>query len=400
MPVARTRLTDGTISALKPAVDRYFVRDESVRGLAVAIHPAGQKSFVYSFDYKDAGGIRQSKRVTLGDARTMSVKEARNLAATTKANYLAREAAPQTDGPHTWTVRTGFAEYVKRREPGVRHREDLEYYLDKYLADYGYANVPLTSLRRVKVADLHDTISKNHGKVTGDIVLNALGSVYKLAFKLSEEGTMPANPVTVAVELNRPDRGEQPWVRAEDLPEFLKAVRVVPNPLWQCCYQLGLYTGIRPEKLREIERVWLRPDRIVVPRAEMKMKSGRGDFTAPLSKAARQVVARALTLGDILHPGTRYLFPGDSKGHLSGNRPKSLPVPLKAMRRTHKTLGTLAGVSKDTIELLQDRAEGGVGDLYLEREGIFSMLLEAQEKIAMVIAKSGGGVDLTSPKLV
>ena len=69
-----SRMTDASIAALKPAALRYEISDPQQRGLRVAVHPSGQRTFVVRYRYDG-----RSKKLTLQAGIT--IEQARKLAA-------------------------------------------------------------------------------------------------------------------------------------------------------------------------------------------------------------------------------------------------------------------------------------------------------------------------------
>ena len=82
----RMRLTDASVSRLRPGEREYTVWDTTVRGLGVRVRTTGGKSWVLL--RQDAGG---SRRVSLGPVETASVAEARRAC-------LTRQVAPEPEG--------------------------------------------------------------------------------------------------------------------------------------------------------------------------------------------------------------------------------------------------------------------------------------------------------------
>ena len=99
MAAKRRRLTDANVAKLVPATRECTVWDTRLAGLGVRVRLSGHRSFVYC--RKGDGGAR---RITLGSAALMSVKEAR-------AKCLAIETGAQSGGPEDGAV-PSFAEFA------------------------------------------------------------------------------------------------------------------------------------------------------------------------------------------------------------------------------------------------------------------------------------------------
>ena len=157
---------------------------------------------------------------------------------------------------------------------------------------------------------------------------------------------------------------------------------------------LALLSGLRPGTLVSLERDWVRPDdrAIQIPR----MKSGR-TFHLPLSEPMVACVRRTLEAGDLLHPGTPWLYPTrNKKGERMATqvwKERSLPSETgHILRHTYRTLAHAAGVSTTDVQLLMDHKVPGVTGVYLHDRALFDHLLGQQEKVsAFILGLTGQG---------
>src|SRR5689334_22437498 len=84
MTPRRTLTTAKSVDALKPAADRYIVRDSDVSGLELRVQPDGRK--MWTLRYRANGERRRLKlgqyhpqRMTLADARRAANRELRKV---------------------------------------------------------------------------------------------------------------------------------------------------------------------------------------------------------------------------------------------------------------------------------------------------------------------------------
>ncbi len=65
------RLTDRSVKALRPKVERYEVWEDGRTGLGVRVSPAGRKSWVYMYLFDE-----KARRMTLGTYPALSLANA------------------------------------------------------------------------------------------------------------------------------------------------------------------------------------------------------------------------------------------------------------------------------------------------------------------------------------
>jgi len=121
MPRDRTRserLTAEAVSRMQAADKRYRVNDTKQSGLCVLVHPTGAKTF--SVRYVTADGKNSDK--SLGAYPTISVEQARRMAAEVRSNVVAHKIDPVEQ------ARAGRSEGKQKRE------RTLEVLIEAYLA--------------------------------------------------------------------------------------------------------------------------------------------------------------------------------------------------------------------------------------------------------------------------
>ena len=99
MAVKRRRLSDANVARLTPAAREYTVWDTRLAGLGVRVRPSGHRSYVYCRKGEDG-----TRRITLGTAALMGVKEAR-------AECLAIETGERPTRAESGTIPT-FGDFV------------------------------------------------------------------------------------------------------------------------------------------------------------------------------------------------------------------------------------------------------------------------------------------------
>jgi integrase len=122
MPAERIVLTEDRIRGLKPPDRETMLWDRDVRGFGLRCYPSGLKRFI--FQYRTGGRGAAQRRITLGEAGTLRLADARD-AARKYAGNLAMGRDPQAD----------------RKEDARREASRLDRLLDAYEAHLGARGV-------------------------------------------------------------------------------------------------------------------------------------------------------------------------------------------------------------------------------------------------------------------
>ena len=140
-------------------------------------------------------------------------------------------------------------------------------------------------------------------------------------------------------------------------------------------------------KKRTLQREWLHLEdsAISIP----KMKSGE-PFDLPLSKYMVGLVREALQLGDMLFPGTPWLFPTRNKqGQVKATATwseRTLPSQTgHILRHTYRTIAQRVGIDKIDARLLLDHKVPGIDGVYIHEKALFDKLLASQEQMSSSI---------------
>ena len=129
------------------------------------------------------------------------------------------------------------------------------------------------------------------------------------------------------------------------------------------------------------------------------MKSGR-KFDLPLSAHMSELAKRAIALGDVLYPGTAWLFPtrankDDAKASTKRGdviatqvwREKTLPSETgHLLRHTYRTIAQRISIDKIEARLLLDHTVPGIDGVYIHEKALFDKLLEAQERMSAALS--------------
>ena len=391
------KLTEAAVRALTFEGKPRMVRDTKVTGLMVAVNKTN-KSYKVQRDLwvGERGRKRLVKTVshTLGGTDEITLDEARSRAIRvievikSGIDPNAPPPEPVAEQADTWTVRRMYQEYaadMTARECAPRTVLDTLDRLNTYLPDL--ADTPISEVKRSTARAEHQRISRDHGKVTANKVFRDFRAAYNFALKVVDDpDALPSNPV-LAVTFHK-ERASEKVILNDDLPDWWRRVQAITNPLRRDMHELGLLSGLRPGTLVTLRREWVRLDAraISIP----KMKSGRA-FDLPLSNRMVEVVRRAMAVGDVLFPGSPWLFP--SRSSKTGDviatqvwKEKALPSETgHILRHTWRTVAQNIRLNVVNARLLLDHTVPGIDGVYIHKGALFDSLLADQETMTAAL---------------
>jgi integrase len=387
------RLTEARVKALAYEGKPTVVRDTKVTGLLVAVNKTGKSYKVQRDLWVGPRGRKvlvKTVRHTLGGTEEMTLDEARSraLAVLDQIKRGIDPNAPPSVDAGGWTVRRMFEEYgadMRARGCVERSVRDMMDRLDRYLPKW--RDMPITEVKRSAAREEHRRITDQHGATTANKVMRDFRAAYNFALKVVDDpDALPGNPVA-AVTFNK-ERASNRVIMPEDLADWWRRVKALPNPLRRDMHLLGLLSGLRPGTLVALRRDWVRLDdrAISIPR----MKSGRS-FDLPLSGHMVEVVRRAMAAGDVLFPGAPWLFPSRSSktGEVIATqvwKEKALPSETgHILRHTYRTIAQRAGIDRVNARLLLDHTVPGIEGVYIHERALFDTLLAEQERMTAAI---------------
>lgn len=383
------KLTVRLVEKLQPG---ERVRDTDARGLFAECGAGGTVAFKFQSDLRAGprtGAARKpvTVRMTLGTFPELTLDEARRRAVVLREAVRAgrdpRPGAAPDPSPGAWTVAHMRDEYVRDlqiRQKASRTIGDLQDMFARYLPEW--LELPAAAVTRAMARDRHASITTAHGPVAANYALRAFRTCFNFAKRAQDAplGDNPAEAVTY-----HPQRSREAVILFPDIPGWLAKVRKLKNPLRAVMHELGLFSGLRPGTLVALERAWLRLDEraIVVPGARMK---ARREFALPLSGHMVELVRRALAAGDVLHPGSPYLFPtrngADEVIATQVWKERTLRGETgHILRHTYSTLANAAGVTSANRMLLMGQKVPGIEGVYLQERALFEALRAEQEKV-------------------
>jgi integrase len=399
---------------------QYMVRDTDLKGFYLIVGTR-KKTFVVQAEFWQAGE-RKSKRLALGGANEISVREARISAkgqlARIASGQLHREeteakaaeakaaeqqrAASSVDASASTkgvTLRQAWERYrVSHMERKGRSETTIAGYADhieRLLTDW--LDRPLSELgeKPELVADRHDKLTRDNGPSAGNGAMRTLRAVYNHARKRHRD-LPPENP-TFAVDWNVEKRRDTA-MGVEDLPGWFEQARRLRHPIRREFHLFTLLSGSRPGALLQarVEHLNLRERVLHIPRPK-----GGADraFDIPLSGPMILCLIRAMRAGAMLLPeqAREWIFAGESQdGHMVAHKePRHLLSKWgNDLRQTFRTVGQAAGLSEIDMHLLMNHSLPGVNAGYITRAKLLGgHLRKTQGELSKLIIRQSGASD-------
>ena len=403
----RMLLNDRAISDLEPpSSGQYRARDTQLKGFHVVVGTR-KRVFAVQGDLRKGGKRIATISVRIGDAETMSTREARATAKTYLAQISQGEhpnpkpaVTDQQAGEASPASGDGTGQAAAAR--GVALKEAWQRYRDAHLIRKGrsegtidgyrdhverlfkdWLDTPLKELadNPSKVISRHDEISRERGPYIANGAMRTLRAIYNHARKAHRY--LPADNPASVVDWNLEER-RNTAMGLDDLPHWFRQVAAMPNPIRREFHLFSLLSGCRPTALMEAkpQHLDLRCRVLNIPRPK-----GGADraFDIPLSRQMILCLMRVIRFARHFYPleADQWLFPADSdSGHLAEQK-EDREVLAKwgnDLRQTFRTLATPAGVSEFDARLLMNHAIPGVNAGYISRHKLLEDHLRTQQQ--------------------
>jgi integrase len=376
--LAKRRLTDRAIAALKPASPYRLVWDALVPGFAVRVTATGAKSFVLVSRFPGspnptARALGKVGAITLEDARI----KAREWLKLVDAGTDPAKAAIASERD---TLRAICSEYLARN-CGKRTVEWVRAILERLVLPT-LGPKPINSIRRSDIVRLLDGIEDANGVVMANRTLAIIRRVMNWHAARSDEFRSPIvrgmarGKEHARVRVLTDDELRAVWRATADagLPKAFSAfVRFL------------LLTGARRSEASEMRWAELVRSDWTLPAS--RNKTGQ-ELLRPLSRTALAIVEGVPRLGEWVFTLTggapltghaRFKIELDQASETSG-------WTYHDIRRTARSLMSRAGVPSDHAERCLGHVIGGVRGVYDRHQYREEMLL-AYEKLAALIAQ-------------
>ncbi|WP_095205223.1 integrase family protein [Mesorhizobium carmichaelinearum] len=408
----RILINDRAVIDLRaPNSGQYRARDTQLKGFHVIVGKRS-KTFAVQGDLRKDGKRVASISVRIGEAATMSTREAR---ATAKI-YLAQISKGEHPDPKpdllteqpasasvSWDNPTVQLDQQTDAAPkGVTLSRAWERYRDAHLIRKGrsegtiegyrdhverlfkdWLDTPLQDLAEdpAKVITRHDEITKEHGPYIANGSMRTLRAVYNHARRAHRY--LPADNPASIVDWNSEKR-RNTAMGLDDLSHWFHQVSALQNPIRREFHLFSLLSGCRPTALMEAQPQHLDLRRRILHIPRPKGGADRA-FDIPLSRQMILCLVRAIRFARHFYPSEakNWLFTADSdSGHLAEQK-EDRGVLAKwgnDLRQTFRTLATPAGISEFDARLLMNHAIPGVNAGYISRHKLLEDHLRAQQQ--------------------
>lgn len=296
------KLTAQAVAKIAPTTARFDVKDDSTPGLYLRVHPTGAKTWRYRFKLAD-----QVRVLTLGDAGTVSLADARRLAHEARAKVRSGEdpaAAAQiaaAERRRMPTVAEFADEYITRyAKPNKRSWREDAAMLDRWVVPR-IGRQKLDAVHRRDIVAILDDIHDSGAQRMPGKVLAVTRKLFRFAV---ERGVIEASPVVYITE--RQPKPARKAMTPEQIRTWWNGVNAVP-PRVMIALRLLLLTGQRPGEVAGIRVAEIVLDAEAGPTWSIpaeRRKNGRPHAVALVPEAV-EIVAQALAIAD----GSEYLFP-------------------------------------------------------------------------------------------
>jgi integrase len=356
--MARRRLTDKGVAALRPRSSRYTHPDVELPGHYVRVQPTGGKSFV-AVALDPAG---KQVWATVGNAAHLSIEEAR---AKARVAIAAIKAGEDRTGPESFhaVADAWLRRHVEAR--GLRSQTEIHRYLNKHILPT-WSRRPFRSIRRGDVAKLLDQIEDGAGPVAADFALSIVRNIGNWYQSRHDDYV---SPVVKGMRRSTPKERARDRILTDDETRLVWKV-AGESGTFGALVKLLLLTGQRREKVASmrwddvsIDGTWTIP-------AEDREKGNALELVLP-------GIALDIVRAQPRFANNPFVFAGRGGSYLNGYSKAKAALDAKVripewrlhdLRRTARSLMARAGVSSEVAERVLGHALPGLEQTYNRHE--------------------------------
>ena len=372
-----SRMTDASIAALKPAALRYEISDPQQRGLRVAVHPSGQRTFVVRYRY-----VGRSKKLTLQAGIT--IEQARKLAADALFEVSQGKdpaAAKAVKHGSKDTVQGVAEEFLLRHQGKLRSVTQYERILRRLvLPELG--QLQISSVKRRDVSRLLDKIEDGSGPPTAQLTLAVVRRLFSWHAARSDDFNSPI--VRGMSRIKESERRRKRILSDDELVRIWKAAEE-DNSAFGPYLQFLLLTGCRRTEAACMTWSEVNGNLWTLPAERNKTKQV---LVRPLSGAALAAMAKAPRFA-----GSDYVFSSTGGMFNTAHRKPAFDEltgtagwTLHDLRRTARSLMPRAGVSEEHAERCLGHLQSAIQEVYNQHKYIAEMT-GAYEKLSALITQ-------------
>jgi integrase len=373
----RQRISKRTVDALQPGES---IADLEVRGFTARCLPSGAVSF--DFRYRTKTGER--RRISLGVLGAITPDQAR-ARAEKQLDQIANDHDPakERDRQRGTTVNAVLDNYVER-VLGTKRSKAIQVSAFDRLVRPHLGTRSIYDLTRADMAKLFDGIEDNSGPVMADRTLAYLRKAFNWQQARDQNFLSPI--VKGMARTSTKDRARSRTLTGDELRAIWKTT--AGEGTFGRLVRFLLLTGARRTEASAMTWAEITGTDWALPAARNKTKV---DLVRPLSKAAQTVLPKRRGRFVFSTDGGKTPFSGYSKGKAKLDRESRVEgwTPHD-LRRTARTLMSMAGVNSDHAELCLGHVITGVRGTY-DRHAYHAEKAAAFERLAVTIADIVGG---------
>jgi integrase len=394
-------LTDFAITKAKPKSAAYEISDGGQRGLRLAVHPTGVKSWVVRYRHPVTG---VSRKMTLQPG--LGLAQARRLAA--DAMYQVAQGVDPVETKRVekqaklnaaeGTLASVIKTYMDLAGSKLRSRDQYRRALARHILPK-LGNRQVADLRRGELVSFFDKIERECGPHTADMELAVLRTVLHWHEKRSDTFRSPIIPGMARVKPS--ERARDRVLNDDELKGVWAAAGDERIGVFGQIVRFLILTGARRSEaagLRrsEIETIRDDGDEYSVWRLPAARSKNKREIIRPLSRAALEIVESMPLIGE----DSDFVFT------LKGAKPIAMNYAdkkllldeiagvqnwrLHDLRRVHRSLLSRLRVPFEIAEALLGHAQPVLVRTY-DRHLPLAGMLEATEKLASEVARIVAG---------
>lgn len=327
-------LTEIQIRKLHPKEKIYFLADDD--GLSLKVFPSGEKSWSYRYSVPETG---KRPRITLGSYPIMSLKEARSIRDSFKANLFSDQASAHFKIRTFRAVCEEWLDFKSRDSFNDQPRCGVLQLANKCLNNDIYPIIgdsKFEKIKRIHLVNVIQNIEQRNVKEPVKKAYSYLNQIYDFAVAMGYCDFNQAyglNKIVMKGKLKK----NYPYLKDDDILEFIIRIQSVQtDPIIKKALLFKLYTGVRGAELLSAEphhfdfenKVWKIPA-LHIKQFRRKVIAGYDipDFLVPLSSQAMRIIVSALEWSK----GDKYVF--------SSPKFKDKPLHFNTLNMTIRKMG-------------------------------------------------------------
>ncbi len=346
----KTKITQEIINGTVWGGQNVIVRDAELHGFFLCVSKRA-KTFKAQADIK-VGGVRRTKRQTIGDAELLNVQIARKLAQ--KWFSEVRDATEPNRVHSSISLYDLLEEILIRRglKAGKRHLHEKLRNLRRWLPDR--ANEPARKLNDACLMCAYGEVKAKFGVTTAESAMRLLRFIKDNDVR-NEMAGLSRQLIDKSLQHSKPGYSNDRSIPLENLSEWYRRVQILPNPLRRNMHLVGLYTGLRPAVYTRLQKDDIDFENQVA-HVRACITPNNHSFDCFLSHESVAILEEVLELHAAFGISSKLLFPAKSSSDRdipSITREKSMPgLTGSVLRNTHRVVAQNMGMARDLSMIL------------------------------------------------